>query len=332
MSLADNPCKQFRPRSGPTKSRAWSGSNLFDTLIVFMKEIKKWFWNKKNQQTTKTSCKITQKVMTDRAGYHMLWLKYNFISKILFFIDFEIIQKCFNMLRVLRWTVLLNQATLSAGKLLEWHDTRDDGMEGRLLVLVTLAVVGLLVEHSPVIAQGMLLFLLLKTTTTFNSLFSSPSGVPWRISLCIPHRLKTCKVRRDMALPHSTQYKIRYFMVTHLVWNVFDTVFEEWFCLHCLFTFFIQENHREILFFLSTTGPRREKTWFILLHANNRCTDQTAHSHSFTSIFVFRVLISILAKCVISPGLTHCGELWGSWKSEVKKQRRARLGSVLFHF
>ena len=57
--------------------------------------------------------------MTDRAGYHMLWLKYNFISKILFFIDFEIIQKCFNMLRVLRWTVLLNQATLSAGKLLE---------------------------------------------------------------------------------------------------------------------------------------------------------------------------------------------------------------------
>ena len=51
-------------------------------------------------------------------------------------------------------------------------------MEGRLLVLVTLVIVGLLVEHSPVIAQGMLLFLLLKTTTTFNSLFSSPSGVP----------------------------------------------------------------------------------------------------------------------------------------------------------
>ena len=80
-------------------------------------------------------------------------------------------------------------------------------MEGRLLVLVTLAIVGLLVEHSPVIAQGMLLFLLLKTTTTFNSLFSSPLGVREGASLC----LKACKVRRDMALPHSTQYKIRYF-------------------------------------------------------------------------------------------------------------------------
>ena len=35
---ADNLCKQFETRSGPTKCRAWSGSKLFDTLMVFLKE------------------------------------------------------------------------------------------------------------------------------------------------------------------------------------------------------------------------------------------------------------------------------------------------------
>ena len=35
---ADNLCKQFVPRSGPTKSLAWSGSKLLETLIVFLKE------------------------------------------------------------------------------------------------------------------------------------------------------------------------------------------------------------------------------------------------------------------------------------------------------
>ena len=28
---ANNICKQFGPRSGPTNGRAWSGSKLFDT-------------------------------------------------------------------------------------------------------------------------------------------------------------------------------------------------------------------------------------------------------------------------------------------------------------
>ena len=35
---ADNICKQFVSRPGPTKCRASSGFKLFDTLIVFMKE------------------------------------------------------------------------------------------------------------------------------------------------------------------------------------------------------------------------------------------------------------------------------------------------------
>ena len=34
----DNLCKQFGPRSGPTKCQSWSGSKLFDTLIVFLKD------------------------------------------------------------------------------------------------------------------------------------------------------------------------------------------------------------------------------------------------------------------------------------------------------
>ena len=38
---ADNLCKQFGPRSGPTKCRAWSRSKPFDNLMKFQKEISK---------------------------------------------------------------------------------------------------------------------------------------------------------------------------------------------------------------------------------------------------------------------------------------------------
>ena len=36
VSSADNLCKQFGSRSGPTKGPAWSGSKLFDTLMLFL--------------------------------------------------------------------------------------------------------------------------------------------------------------------------------------------------------------------------------------------------------------------------------------------------------
>ena len=52
LSSADNLCKQFVPRSGPTKCRAWSGSKLFDTLMVFRKEILEKVNFEKNEQTT----------------------------------------------------------------------------------------------------------------------------------------------------------------------------------------------------------------------------------------------------------------------------------------
>ena len=38
VASVDNLCKQFWLRSGPTKCLAWSGSKLFDTLMVFLKE------------------------------------------------------------------------------------------------------------------------------------------------------------------------------------------------------------------------------------------------------------------------------------------------------
>ena len=40
VSYADNLCKLFGPRSGPTKNWACSRSNFFNALVVFLKE----FW------------------------------------------------------------------------------------------------------------------------------------------------------------------------------------------------------------------------------------------------------------------------------------------------
>ena len=45
MSSTDDLCKQFGPRSGPTFCWARYGSNLFDTLMIFLKE---FFDNKGN--------------------------------------------------------------------------------------------------------------------------------------------------------------------------------------------------------------------------------------------------------------------------------------------
>ena len=39
VSSTDNFCKQFGPRSGLTKRQAWSGSKLFDTLVVIHERI-----------------------------------------------------------------------------------------------------------------------------------------------------------------------------------------------------------------------------------------------------------------------------------------------------
>ena len=44
VSSADNLCKQFGPRSGLTNCQAWSGSKLFDILMLFLKE----FFEKSN--------------------------------------------------------------------------------------------------------------------------------------------------------------------------------------------------------------------------------------------------------------------------------------------
>ena len=62
-----NLCKHFGPRSGQIKCRAQSGSKLFVTLMVFMKEIFEKVYLEKNQQMTKKACKINQK---DKFAFH----------------------------------------------------------------------------------------------------------------------------------------------------------------------------------------------------------------------------------------------------------------------
>ena len=47
----DNLCKQFGPRSGLTRCQAWSGSNLFDSQILFLKEFLENINFEKNQQS-----------------------------------------------------------------------------------------------------------------------------------------------------------------------------------------------------------------------------------------------------------------------------------------
>ena len=61
LSLADNLWKRFGSRSGPTGCRSWSGSKLFDTLIVFLKELlEKVNFEKKISRQQKKHGKITQ--------------------------------------------------------------------------------------------------------------------------------------------------------------------------------------------------------------------------------------------------------------------------------
>ena len=61
LSSADSLCKQFGPGSGLTFCRSWSGSKLFDTPILFLKEfIEKIKFEKKCPQTTTKAWKITQ--------------------------------------------------------------------------------------------------------------------------------------------------------------------------------------------------------------------------------------------------------------------------------
>ena len=61
VSSADNLSKMFGPRPGPTKCRACSGSKLFDTLKVFLKEFfQKDDFEKKSADDKKKTCKTTQ--------------------------------------------------------------------------------------------------------------------------------------------------------------------------------------------------------------------------------------------------------------------------------
>ena len=54
---ADNFCKQIGSRSGPTKGRAWSGSKLFDTQMVFITDSFREVDFEKKAADDKKACK-----------------------------------------------------------------------------------------------------------------------------------------------------------------------------------------------------------------------------------------------------------------------------------
>ena len=58
VSSADNLLKQVGPRSRPIKHPTWSGSNLFDTLMVFLREFFEKVKFENSQQMTKNQAKL----------------------------------------------------------------------------------------------------------------------------------------------------------------------------------------------------------------------------------------------------------------------------------
>ena len=74
--FADYFCKQFGPRSGRTKRQAWSASNLFDTLIVFLKELfEKVNFEKKNSRQQKMGKKFPGGKELLLVGRLALWIQ-----------------------------------------------------------------------------------------------------------------------------------------------------------------------------------------------------------------------------------------------------------------
>ena len=78
LSSADNLCKQFGLRSGPTQCRSWSRSKLFDSLIVFLKEfLKKVGRRQKNHKKIYPACKelrnLIAKLMKVWYILHRIW-------------------------------------------------------------------------------------------------------------------------------------------------------------------------------------------------------------------------------------------------------------------
>ena len=74
---ADNFGKQFGPRSGPKKCRAWSGSNLFDTQMVLLPLI---FRKNCSKKMILKKISRSQKSMKNFPGGKELILTWNFLE------------------------------------------------------------------------------------------------------------------------------------------------------------------------------------------------------------------------------------------------------------
>ena len=84
VSSADNLCKQFGTRSGLTKCRAWSGSKLFDSLVlVFLEEFFEKVDFEKKSADVKKAWKIYEEAKSSLL--HMLTASRRHLSRWLYF-------------------------------------------------------------------------------------------------------------------------------------------------------------------------------------------------------------------------------------------------------
>ena len=85
VSSADSLCKQFGPRSGPTKCQVRSGSKQFDSLMVFLKEFFQKIDFEKNQQTTKSiqNYLVLSQFRHTSFLYNCLYIRFSYESYII---------------------------------------------------------------------------------------------------------------------------------------------------------------------------------------------------------------------------------------------------------
>ena len=62
LTSADSLCKQFGPRSGPTRRRSISRPELFDSMIVFLNNLKSLILKKKSADDNKNITPSMQRV------------------------------------------------------------------------------------------------------------------------------------------------------------------------------------------------------------------------------------------------------------------------------
>ena len=154
MSSANNLCKQIGHRSGLTIHRAWSGSNLFDTHMVFLKNFfrKSWFWKKSadDKKSVKNFVSIQFDIRFNLFDTQMVFLK-EFFKKVDFeknqqttkkkyenffinTIDNNCITHSFKRFALSHWTYLPSSVVCWWPLQTDWTQIRPDNMSGLIKI------------------------------------------------------------------------------------------------------------------------------------------------------------------------------------------------------